>query len=439
MGTAGGPKAGNKEDLFFGFDTGFIKQNNRNLSHKRFYKGSTGTNHTDVLNTSYTNTSNANFSAVAGEEIVRIPKLGKMKVKYVEYFNNYSNPGSTCCPNLFYYHNSYIEGIGGSTPYTYSIVYKHTGGYTHGNFMYRYEHNSSNTYLTEGGVHSTSRRRHLGNGWYHAWGTFTTQPTTAKLRAYSFLYNYGTTKHRFYVAKVSIVKNDSGDTHKILDPRSMQDPGTSLGGSDVIVDLTKRASLNLNAGGAISYDTDGIPQFDGTNDFATVNPGTFPSSWSQPFSMEMVMQVPSGATWHANVGSGTGIASRGSYAGSWGFLRRGTNKIAFWLRTGNNTYDPETATLNKGQYYHIIGTWNGSSVAKIYTNGVLSATETNSNLGTTLDNTGNIHIGGNSAFGGSNGGYGQLILPVFKIWKKTIGPVEAKQNFRAYKSRFGLS
>ena len=425
-----------RDGLVFGYDTGY-SATGKNLSKGRYFKGPASSNILEVLNHSISNTSGANGFVLNGEETVNIPKVGKRSVKYVEYYNNHSNAGSLgCCPNLFYYHDGYITGVESSTPYTYSIIYKHTGGYTHPNFMYRYEHNSSGTTLTEGGLHSTAsdRRRHLGNGWYHAWGTFTTLSTTTQLRCYSFLYNYGTTKHKFYVAAISLVKNTSGSTHLIIPPQLMLKPNTSISSTQSLIDLTKTTNIDVSN---VSFDSNGLPTFDGTDDLIAVNPGTFPSSWSQPFTLEAIVYIPSSATWYRQ-GSGLGIVGRGSYTGSWGLMRgSGNNTVYFYIRTGGNTFNPG-GTIGRDKYYHILGTWNGSNQAIFYINGNQNSQETSSNVGSTVDNTGNMHIGGNIAFGGSNGGYGEGTYPVIKLYNRALSPKEVKQNFRAYKNRFNI-
>src|SRR6056300_567954 len=277
------------DGLVFGYDTGY-NINDRNLGVGRHFKGPISNNLLEVHHHSRSNTDGANGFVLNGEETVNIPKIGKRSVKYVEYYNNYNNTGDLgCCPNLFYYHSGYITGVESSTSYTYSIIYKHTGNYTHPNFMYRYEYQTDGTYNTEGGIHSTasSRRRHLGNGWYHAWGTFTTQSTTTQLRCYSFLYNYGTTKHRFYVASISLIKNISGSTHLITPPQLMLKPNTSISSTQSLVDLARTTTIDVSNA---SFDSNAQMTFDGTDDYVTISDSTLFDFGTENFSMEAVVK-----------------------------------------------------------------------------------------------------------------------------------------------------
>jgi hypothetical protein len=424
-----------KDGLVFGYDDCY-NGSGEQMASGRYFKGPAHTNLLEDIDPSYTNSTNANFSAVSGEEVVDIPIVGKRTVKYVDYFNNYPT-GGTCCPNLFHYHgNDGQIPVDGSTSYTYSIIYKHSNNYTHPNFMYRYEYRSDSTYNTEGGFHNTAsdRRTHLGNGWYHAWGSFTTQSTTSYVVCYSFLYNYGTATYRYSVAAISLVKNETGQTHFIIPPQLMLDPLGSVSNTTSLIDLKKTTDIDVSN---VSFNSTGQPTFDGTDDTITFDPGTFPTSWQQPFSVEAVVYIPSGATWY-NQGSGTAIIGRGSYTGSWGLFRGGTdNSVYFYMRTGSNTFNPG-GTIGRDKFYHIVGTWDGTSQAIFYINGSQNSQETSTSVGTTVDNTGNISVGGNIAFGGSNGGYGEGTFPVVKLYSKKLTATEIQQNYKAYKNRFNI-
>ena len=75
----------------------------------------------------------------------------------------------------------------------------------------------------------------------------------------------------------------------------------------------------------------GTWEFDGTDDYLNTTSQAYPVDGTDPFTIEVWIMIPTGATWY-NSGSGTSIIGRGSYAGSIGILRRGTDSIAVWLR-----------------------------------------------------------------------------------------------------------
>jgi hypothetical protein len=407
------------DNLVFGYDTGY-NINDRNLGVGRHFKGPISNNLLEVHNHSRSNTSGTNGFVLNGEETVNIPKIGKRSVKYVEYYNNYNNSGDLgCCPNLFYYHNGYITGVESSTSYTYSIIYKHTGDYTHPNFMYRYEYQTDGTYNTEGGIHSTAsnRRRHLGNGWYHAWGTFTTQSTTTQLRCYSFLYNYGTTKHRFYVASISLIKNISGSTHLITPPRLILKPNTSVSSTQSLVDLARTTTIDVSN---VSFDSNAQMTFDGTDDYVSLpNDLGYSTNSVSVFGWYKINGNPANS-YHVICGDS---ALELSIHSSATYLRNGvvTTNGRFVSNNGNQN-------LNDGNYHYYGFTFNGSTKTA-YIDGV--AVGAQSVTGTLTTSFAGRKIG---AFSG--GYYANGNIPSYQVYNKVLTSAEVLQNYHAIKDRF---
>ena len=407
------------DGLVFGYDT---------HTYSRFYNGVNTTNHLISLRTSFTNTVRTNGKAVAGEEEVDIPTIGKRTVKYVEYFNNYNNGDDLgCCPNLFNYHGGSSVPLEGNQSYTYSIVYKHTGGYTHPNFMYRYRYKEDGTYIGEGGLHSTARRTHLGDGWYHAWGSWTTNSEANYGKFYSFLYNYGTTTHRFYVAAISLVKNNSGSGDLIIPPNLLLEPNTSVTSTQSLIDLKKTTNIDVSN---VSFDSTGQPTFDGTDDSLTI-PGSTDTT-SDAKTIEIVFKMN---------GSYSNYSPLAIYANG----SSSTNRI--WLGLQNNkfqmhgwgTTDPNgTTTILSDEWYICTFSYNKSTQAmKMYTNGVLESSTTNSQGGVTASSNMNWYLG-TVPGGWQSVTYSDVDIPIFKIYDRILSDSEVKQNFDAYKNRFEL-
>ena len=394
------------DGLVFGYDT---------HDYSRFYNGPATTNHLLSLTQSWGNTIRTNGKAVAGTEEVNIPTIGKRTVKYVEYYNNYNNGDDLgCCPNLFNYHSGGTVPLVGNQSYTYSIVYKHTGGYTHPNFLYRYRYKADNTYIGEGGLHSTARRTHLGDGWYHAWGSWTTDSAANYGRFYSFLYNYGTDVAKFYVAAISLVKNNSGAAHLIIPPNLLLEPNTSISTTQSIIDLKKTNDIDVSN---ISVDSTGQPTLDGTDDEIDI---TFPTLNSDYGSIEVV------------------VARKDTTTNSFIFGAVGASTNRYYLRhAGSTSYDAcrgnplanaSFGVMTQDKFYHLVMTWDASTVYA-YTNGVFSDSSSYTNPGTDI-------TGGN--IGQGSGNHVMADLPVFKIHNKVLSAEEVKQNYNAYKIRFDI-
>tara|TARA_B100000497_G_scaffold116811_1_gene141513 strand:- start:396 stop:1634 length:1239 start_codon:yes stop_codon:yes gene_type:complete len=403
------------DGLVFGYDT---------HTYSRFYNGVNTTNHLISLRTSFTNTVRTNGKAVAGEEEVYIPTIGKRNVKYVEYFNNYNNGDDLgCCPNLFNYHGGTTVPLVGNQSYTYSIVYKHTGGYTHPNFMYRYRYKEDGTYIGEGGLHSTARRTHLGDGWYHAWGSWTTNSDANYGRFYSFLYNYGTTVQRFYVAAISLVKNNSGSEHLIIPPNLLLEPNTSVTSTQSLIDLKGNTNIDVDD---ISFNSTGQPEFDGTDDYVSIDIAADYIAGGD-FSVEAVIKGSSQD--HKS------IISANTSGGGNRFLWM-VRSAGMGIHDGSSWYIGDE-DVDDNNYHHIVLTYDFSTKnAKIYTDNILDTNVTTGNQ-INVSTSDSVSIGmeydGTSKTDFFNGE-----IPIAKIYNKVLTDAEIKQNFDAYKNRFEL-
>ena len=189
MGVYGGPEIPN-DGLVLALDGANYKS----------FKGSVATNILNQITYNYGNTDTALFKIIQGYETVNIPSLGYVNSKYVDFYNDYGGGSGQCCPNPFTYGNGL--SVSGNTQYTYSLIYKGTSGYTHPNYMYHYEF-GPNGYITEYGVHDTGNRTSLGDGWYHAWGQFTTNAAATSINTGMWHYEY-VTQSRIYVYKAAL-------------------------------------------------------------------------------------------------------------------------------------------------------------------------------------------------------------------------------------------
>lgn len=434
MGIFRGPGVVN-DGLVFGYDTGY-NDSGEQLASGRFFKGPS---HSNLLkgHANSQSSQTTNYSFVYGTQEVEIPEVGVRTVKYCDYNNNrYAadgsvNSGTSCCPNLFYYHGSspYVP-VSANTSYTYSIIYKHTAGYTHPNFMYRYEYNNT-TYVKEGGLHSTAsdRRRNLGNGWYHAWGTFTTASTTTNLRCYSFLYNYGLQTDRFYVAGISIVENQGGGTHFVIPPQLMLEPLGSVSDTASLIDLKRTASIDVSDA---SFDSNAQLVFDGTDDYITManNPqlGDAQASWEFVVKFDIThnddtgeyrqLYIQENSIWIAQYVDKIGID-----------IRKDNN--AWFDGNGGVVTGSQTAVVDANIWYHVVFTFN-NGVIKGYLNNVLQFTTTVSGMTGIINGQAPRRIGRrtNQPLDGS--------MPVVRLYDTDLTALQVAQNYNSYKNRFNL-
>jgi hypothetical protein len=365
------------------------------------------------------NTSGTGYNMISGSETTFVPGLGTMRVQTCQIQNNYPSVSSWCCVNFFSYGSCSVSP---STLYTYGIVYKNDTGYTGSNYMYRYEYNGG-TYVTESGVHSTSNRIHLGDGWWWAWGTFTTQPTTNTLNGLaSFYYQYSTSYDKMSVAKVFLAAGNYSSLH----PKYWPDVNTTRSSTTALRDLTGNNTLTINS---LTYGTDGAMSFNGSSNSLTLpfNSSLFNFNSEQTIIIAMKNQSPSSARRNpynqAYAGAGT-ITHENDTSFNYYYGINGTDGATY---TSHNS--PFSVTV--GETAIIAITRNVSQTAW-YKNGVLGNTQSNPYGSTVVTGTNSITLG--SGYAGSFGGNIYSVM----LYNRALTANEILQNFNSVKGIYGL-
>jgi hypothetical protein len=384
------------------------------MNSKRSYKGPPLQNKLSGL--SATAGSGTGYVLTASSEIANIPTVGELPVTIC----NLQNTGASwCCINFINFGNT-GSNMSGSTLYTYMILYRVDSGYTNGNFMYRYEYNSSGTYLTEGGVHDTNKRTYLGNGWYYAWNTFTTQPTTTNMTCYGFSYNYSNFTDRYSYAKVAIVQGDYSGMHPSLWP----DLGTTRSSTQVITDLTNNNTWTVNN---LSYASDGTFSFNGSSSWIE-------SSTSNVFdSQTITMESWNKPTTTSQSGF---LFEKGQVNTQYSNFYNSDG--TFYFRTIGLSPQDLTFTasthITAGQWNHVVCTVGGGTKT-VYINGIQRYQQTGVTgtmpTGQTNQYVGKYGSGGNEyPFNGS--------IAVSRVYNRALSPSEVAQNFQAQRSLYGV-
>lgn len=367
----------------------------------------------------YNNTTGTGISIVGGYETVEVPQIGQSNVTFSIIQNNYTSfsPNSSdCCPSPFFYGTGIV--VSPSTQYTYAIVYKNNSGYTHPNFMYRYEYTSNGgTYVTEAGVHNASNRVHLGDGWYWAWATFTTQATTNWLGYHgAFYYRYSNASDKMSVARVLIAQGDYTSLH----PRFWPLVNTTRSASDSVRDLLNSSTVSATA---LTYASNGAISYNGSSNYIRWNNNT-----------ALDTQTPTVEVWvKTNSLNQNGFFfEKGAVNTQYALFQEGT---AIQWRTYNNpssytTLSAASSYLSTSNWAHVVATYVSGS-KKIYVNGVEVASDTSS--GTLATNSGMTigeYNGGAYRYNGS--------IAVVKVYNKALTAAEVIQNFNALRGRFGV-
>ena len=199
-----------------------------------------------------------------------------------------------------------------------------------------------------------------------------------------------------------------------------------------LIDLKRTTDIDVSNA---SFDSTGQPTLDGSNDQLVVD-------------VDDIVRNASNITIEGMVNA-TSISS----AGPWGILTdhaTASDKDGFWwhYNIGNAVYfRVEDATAGEqgttfsgtvpfvaNTYQHIV-TVVGDSNVKVYVNGVLSKSYTPNFKWNRIDSskTAYLHIGRTYP-----NYYLSCAIPVFKMYNRELSVDEIKQNFNAYKNRFGI-
>jgi hypothetical protein len=408
-----------RDGLLFGTDMGT----------NRFFRGKHGTNITSSVSPRWTGSNNGYyqngklFESSGYTETVNIPTLGTREVRSMNIYNVYSGYGTdgnfNCCPSLF----GYGDGItvAGSTTYTYQIIYKCDTGYTHPNFMYHYQYGNSG-YITEYGLHDDSKRVHLGDGWYHAWNTFTTNAAATYINTGMWYYQYNV-KDKVSVAAASISLGTDVRSATELIPSN-----TTRSVTDVLIDQTRKSTINVTNA---SYDSNGRVTFDGTNDYVSISPVPL-TSGQAIYSIEAVFRTTTTKTqviWEQNSSSVTQHqrACMILLSSGVGGFNGQSNDFHSSVPYSINTWYHWVITIDKNA---------GSNPIKIYVNGSLYT------QGNSSGSASNLNVGTHgSAIGyklNANDEYFAGQIPVVKVYNRLLDPEEVSLNFVAYKRRFNI-
>lgn len=445
MGVSIGPYSIIREGLVGHWDVG----------SPRSFRGEVVDNILNQVTQQYGTSFGTYIRTVSNTQNVYIPTVNKtVSTKVTDFYNDYGGGSGNCCPNIFTYGTGLNQAlqtgtaVTGNTLYTYSIVYKTTTGSTNSNYMYRYEFNSSNGYLTEGGVHNDANRTSLGNGWYHAWGQFTSQPTVAYFNTYFFHYEYATYNTiylasaqlipggRIMPAQYQIFNANSGRT------RSSYYDINSVGTSEFnysqpkpggLMDLSGKGHHGEIRNGAY-YDSDGGGSlvFDGSNDSVKI----YDVNWLNCSLLTMIAWVKPLGSLSQN-GFIFEKTTNGNVNTQYSYFFNGDGTFYFRTYTedgnGHDYTFASSSYISLNQWNHIVATYDGY-VKKVYVNGSLVKSENAYYGSLKSNNTGEAYIG---IYG--DGGYplnGKIAR--VSVYDRALSASEISQDYNNTKGRFGL-
>jgi len=381
-----------RDGLVFGYDTG--RNPSSDFDHKskqrRFFKGKVTTN--VVTNTNLnTGWSKGYQTAILYDEIkppkgVNSQVVGFNKNRSSSYWYSYGNYAPQT-PN---------------TTYTVSLYVKTRDS----NFRIRfYTANNSETGRVWGSYITVPN----DNKWHRiVWPSFL-NPSNSQSDSLSF----------------NFVMADTGDSSRTWFCAPQMEVGTEVSpfvdgtrsSTQSLIDLTKTTNIDVSN---VSFNSNGFPTFDGTDDF---------------------INLPNDLGYDNEVSIFAVFKSNGTPAGGYHIICGGQEleisvPTAGQLRTGIYTTSRYVNNLGSGLTdgnYHHIGFTFSNNTKTAYIDGVLVGTQSTS--GNLTNSFPNRRLG---RFGSSSSYYLNGELPVLKIYNRALSAAEVQQNFKAYKNRFNI-
>lgn len=408
MATAGGANIA-VDGLVFGYDTGYPLVSGNSDTYK-FNKGEPTENL--VGNPTFIGTSGTQTQGVTPANWIFSGEPGPNGFLFYD-------SGSSPIPLKFQNEGSVITINSGSqnrriyfrrtdllpnTTYTISCWMYFSGSFT--NSWSKFQYDSTGSSLGIGYFDSfsnyASANGHSLEEWFLWEGTLTTEPTTAQCY-WGPVISDGP-KNLVGLQRMKV---------EVKDHRTPFVNGTrSVSGS--LIDLTRTTDIDLSN---VSFDSNAQMTFDGTDDIVNIN---FPTLSSDSGSIEVV------------------VSREGTTSNSFVFAKVGDSTNRYYLRQpssdtldavrGNPLSYASFGTLTLGKYYHLVMTWDSSTVYA-YKNGVLQNTNSYTNPNTDISD---------AQIGDGPGNNIAMKLPILKIHNKTLSAQEILQNYNAVKERFSL-
>ena len=195
-----------------------------------------------------------------------------------------------------------------------------------------------------------------------------------------------------------------------------------------IIDLKRTASIDVSN---VTFGSTGQPTFDGTDDRILSDTSINLSSYTS-LTYEGVLQA-AGIGTHDRWFSGTNAGNTGFHEPDLAIGPTGQLRYIFNGSGFSSWHAPSGLIIDTTKFNHLVYTFTNQGVIKIYINGVQEYTATHRSgtfpsnskfmIGTRFDNNTEAVIGS---------------IPIVRVYSKALTAEEVKQNFNAYKNRFGI-
>ena len=390
-----GPKLTN-DDLVFGYDTGYGVANN--TTSTRFYPGEPTTNMVSSVQH-------------GSGQLVAVQSVSVSYVGEEDGWSKYSLNGSWTAGTYPYSMRvattgPFSAGVKYSTQckiktnVPHKFTYFATNGLSYVNVAMDHNGTNSSTFLEDEGCYLLKREG-------FAYSTTTSQP--------GYLWTRGNSETFSSSTDFVWIKDFMVEQKDHCSPWT----ATSRANTASLIDLKRTKDITV---ANVSFDSTGQPTFDGTDDHIALGASS-QFNIARNVTIEAVVKKDSSG-WNGIFGRSDG--------GSFIHYQLYNDTVNLYF------YGPALACVSgniitsTSKYYHIVGTFDGSS-AKIYVDGSNTTTATTSSTAN-ISAADNVSVG--KVYSSSRHFDGEI--PVLKVYNRTLTSNEILKNYNTYKNRFNI-
>ena len=393
MATSGGPKI-EREGLVFGFDTGYGIADTSTAT--RFYKGEPLSNEREVFHNQSSLPTDYVWTYEYDHTIVDAPIKGHPLSGYKWIKSTRDTTGSS---RVLFLNNSFTAG----RTYTFSCYAYSTD--TRLTTLDILSHNSGYSVTQNATGYRTAdlgkvKRIH---------GTWTQQVNGSSI--FGMQTNNAALGTTLYLTGLQVEENAH---YTPLSP-------TDRSSTQSLIDFVKTTDIDVSN---ISFDSSGLPTFDGTDDIISTSISNLPTGASPRTILAWVKITGTASSYYGILGYGTAALARTFDIG----FRESDDKI--FLDIYGSGGITSTNTITRNEWFQVTGLYTGTEL-QLYINGELE----NSNTYTINTGATTLKIGKEIW---TTPEYLEGSVGSVRVYDRALTAEEIKENFNAYRKRFDI-
>jgi len=454
----------NERNLVFGYDTGQFASTNPNFETfrpvngiNRFFKGRDSVNYIAFQNPRI-DSSYSSYTRGTGTWDSRHPDAITVYSKNGSNLSSYVNTGVTDWSNTDHAHwqldpilkkpvvvmyditgSWKAKSFGTAMPSWSSLGLTHGSKYTISWLQWTdnlaknakaglYSRNtSSSPGFHDGQANSPTSYNTKLRTWQRVYQTYTTSAVRDLNSTYLAIYMYGhyNVRATVKIADVQLEIYDHATTYQEFDGSSTYTQTRSS--TQSLIDLTKTTDINVSN---VSFGSDGLPEFDGSNDYIDLGADLAVSPINQGWTAEYIFNSNSASTLQHFNGCEEDVHNTG-------WLALYQSKLQVWNRDPG-IWRKGSTVFASNTWYHVAFVQESGTSMQFYVNGVAEGGDHVTYSWNASKSAFFARYVGRYEY---NGGYSRYFnghIPVAKFYNKGLSAAEVKQNFNQYKNRFNI-